>query len=75
MNAKLCKHIRQWLRLTDVPHAAGFLYEAPKNRKSRGTARYPAGTFEHEYTRLKRVAAAMTAADRAKAFPHLTRPF
>lgn len=69
MNAKLCKRIRQWLRLIDVPHAAGT---RPSRRHG---SEHPAGTFEHEYTRLKRTAVAMTAADRAKAFPHLTSPF
>jgi hypothetical protein len=68
MNAKLCKRIRQFLRLVEVPHSAG-------TTPTRRGVQHPAGTFEHENTRLKRAATRLPAADRAKAFPKLNLPF
>jgi len=68
MNAKLCKRIRQFLRLIETPHSAG---PTPTRRG----VQHPAGTFEHENTRLKRLANRLPAADCAKAFPKLNPPF
>lgn len=77
MNAKLCKRIRHFLRLTEVPKSAGFHYEhwGKQRRNNPGTALHPAGTFERENTKLKRFAKSLNAADRAKAFPNLRSPF
>lgn len=68
MNAKLCKRIRQFLRLTETPKSLGA-------HQTRRGVKHPAGTFEHENTRLKRVARRLSAADRARAFPKLSLPF
>lgn len=68
MNAKLCKRIRQFLRLCEVPNSTG---PTPTRRG----VQHPAGTFEHENTHMKQMARRIPAADRAKAFPKLNLPF
>lgn len=68
MNAKLCKRIRQFLRLCETPTAEEAV------RKSNGASEYPAGCFQHENTRMKRAAAAMNSTERAKAFPDFRSP-
>lgn len=66
MNAKLCKKIRQFLRLTETPFG--------KSNPTRRGFEYPAGSFQAENTRLKRAARSMNAVQRHKAFPSFSFP-
>jgi len=66
MNAKLCKKIRQFLRLTEVPPGTPA--------QTRRGIEYPAGSFQTENTRLKRAAKQMNAVQRHKAFPSFSFP-
>lgn len=66
MNAKLCKKIRQFLRLIEAPPG--------KPAQTRRGVEYPAGTFQYENTLLKRTARQKSTVQRHKAFPSFSFP-